>query len=308
MNGSDGPLFPLDDITFQTDRPETVIPAVFGEGLTIRRRRPVGGGSINRAEVLHLSDGTEVFLKTNSSSHSGLFTEEARGLRALATPEGPRVPRPVAIGLGGRHQILLMEYIPPGGRMKDFSLRLGRSLAALHRGRRNTACGFDRDNHIGSTPQINSWDTDWYRFFGEKRLLYQVHLTMERGYADGTMGKEVEGIVRKLPDLLPLPDDGEASLLHGDLWGGNVMSGPDGEPVLIDPAVYYGHREADLAMTELFGGFGREFFTAYTGEWPLEPGYPDRRDIYNLYHLLNHLNLFGTSYLSSCRSILRRYA
>ncbi len=286
----------VDSITFQTDTPETLIRAVLGEGLSIRQRRPVGGGSINRTEVLHLSNGTHLFLKSNSARHRGLFTEEARGLLALSTADGPGVPQPLAVGLGSERQILLLEYVSQGHRRPTFSKDLGHSLAALHRSRRNDACGFDSDNHIGSTPQMNGWDTDWHRFFGEKRLLFQVRLAAKQGYVDTSMEREVEALVSRLPDLLPAPDDDASSLLHGDLWGGNVMAGPDGEPFLIDPAVYYGHREADLAMTELFGGLGREFFDAYCEAWPLESGYSDRRDLYNLYHLLNHLNLFGTSY------------
>lgn len=299
--------FPIDDLLIDGENEHDAIAARFGPGVDISDRRSVGGGSINETSVVELSNGTTLFLKRNSATHRRLFEEEARGLRALTVDGGPRVPQPIALVLGSREQVLLMEYIDQGRRGSGYAAEFGRRLAHLHRTVRSTACGFDRDNHIGSTPQKNAWDDDWHRFFGALRLGYQVKLARDRGRADSEFVRSVERLVTKLPELLPKPDEGRPSLLHGDLWGGNAIVGPEGEPVLIDPAVYFGHREADLAMTELFGGFSREFYAGYRQEWPLEPGYEDRRDIYNLYHLLNHLNLFGGGYAGSCRSILRRY-
>lgn len=226
---------------------------------------------------------------------------------ALAQAEGPRVPRVLAFLEEGSDQLLLMEYIEPGSRGGDFHVRFGRALARLHRTNRNDRCGFYRDNHIGSTPQRNTWSSDWFRFFGEHRLLYQVNLARERGLADQQMMRRTENLVKQLPELLPGLDDNRPSLLHGDLWGGNYLVDRYGDPVLVDPAAYYGHREADLAMTGLFGGFSPAFYRAYQEEWPLEPGFDRRRDLYNLYHLLNHLNLFGSGYLAGCQAILRRF-
>ena len=217
------------------------------------------------------------------------------------------MPQPLALWSGAGEQFLLMEHIASAG-AGDYRRELGEQLAALHREARSDQCGFDQDNHIGLTPQRNSRDPDWHRFFGEARIGFQMELAVERGLVDSDMARKLEQIVHRLPDLLPPPDGDRPSLLHGDLWGGNVISGPAGEQVLIDPAVYFGHREADLAMTELFGGFGRQFMETYQATWPLEPGYSRRRDLYNLYHLLNHLNLFGRSYLGSCRSIIASYA
>jgi len=305
--GSSGPRVDIGDISFPGEPLETVIHRVSGNGVAVRSSRRIGGGSINEASRLTLTDGTELFLKRNASRHEGLFREEARGLRALRRAGRPRVPEPVAIGEDGGTQFLLLEYVATGRRGPDFPTALGEQLAALHRTVRSDRCGFDEDNHIGSTPQLNGWDPDWYRFFGEMRLVPQMERARAAGYADTAMERRLHRLVSRLPGLLPPLDPGGASLLHGDLWGGNVIAGPEGEPVLIDPAVYFGHREADLAMTELFGGFGSAFFRRYREVWPLEPGYDDRRDLYNLYHLLNHLNLFGTGYLGSCSAILRRY-
>lgn len=267
----------------------------------------VAGGSINRASRLELADGRTVFCKENSLRHAGLFEGEARGLVALRAADGPRVPEVYGYFDDGSSQFLLIEWIEPGRRDAAFFLRFGRELAAMHRANRSARCGFDRDNHIGATEQRNGWLDGWHEFFAERRIEFQVRLARDRGLLDAAAAASADRLASRLAGLLPDLDDGEASILHGDLWGGNYLVGDSGEPVLIDPAVYYGHREADLAMTELFGGFGGAFYTAYEEEWPLEPGYRDRRDIYNLYHLLNHLNLFGGSYLGQCLSILRRH-
>ncbi len=298
----------LEAITFDVRSLDRAVALLKGEGTTVRARHHAGGGSINDAAVLELADGSTLFLKQNSASHTGLFEEEARGLLALAEAEGPRVPRVLALFSDGHTQTFLMEYIASGRKGSGFFSRFGRDLARLHRTNRNDRCGFERDNHIGSTPQRNRWTRDWHAFFGEHRLLFQVELAQQRGHADTTMVRRTETLARKLPDLLPHVEDGRPSLLHGDLWGGNYMVDSEGQSVLIDPAVYYGHREADLAMTELFGGFSPEFYRAYREEWPLEPGYEKRRDLYNLYHLLNHLNLFGRGYLGSCQAILKRFS
>lgn len=305
--GEGTPVIDIADIQFDTANLDELIRILWGKDVAVLRRRPVGGGSINRTEAVDLTSERRIFVKTNTSDHTGLFEEEARGLRALHASGGPRIPVPYAIGTGTRDQILIMEYIAGGRKNPVFYRELGVSLATLHRMRRNRRCGFDRDNHIGETPQKNGWDGNWFRFFGEKRLIFQTRLARHRGYDDGRMERQAAKLVERLPDILPPLDDGTASLLHGDLWGGNIMAGEDGEPVLIDPAAYFGHREADLAMTRLFGGFGSDFYRSYHETWPLQPGFDERADVYNLYHLLNHLNLFGRSYLESCRSILRRF-
>jgi fructosamine-3-kinase len=181
---------------------------------------------------------------------------------------------------------------------------LGRGLAAQHRTTAETF-GLDHDNFCGSNAQINTPTDDWVTFFGERRLGYQMELVRSRGRLPGRRGDRLENLIAQLGNWLP--SHPPASLLHGDLWGGNWLVTAMGEPALIDPAVYYGHREADLAFTELFGGFPAAFYQAYQSAWPLDPGYEERKPLYNLYHLLNHLNLFGESYGGGVDSILQRY-
>lgn len=294
-------------ISIDADSVDAALRVVVGAGAEIVREHAVGGGSINRTQRLELRDGGSMFLKTNDRSHRDLFREEARGLIALGLADGPRVPRPRAVFETDRHQHLLLEWIAPGRPGAAFWERFGVSLAHLHRSNRAPACGFPADNHIGSTPQANGWRSDWHEFFAECRLIPQVERARSRGLADRALEQGVRRLAARLPDLLPGLEDGGASILHGDLWGGNYLVSEDGEPVLIDPAVYYGHREADLAMTELFGGFRPDFYRAYDATWSLAPGYRERRDIYNLYHLLNHLNLFGGAYGSQCRAVVRAF-
>ncbi|MCG8480094.1 MAG: fructosamine kinase family protein [Spirochaetales bacterium] len=287
---------------------DRAVAAVAGDGVTIRGTRPVGGGDINEARLLELSDGRRLFLKRNALSLTDLFLEEVRGLLALAECRAVRVPRPLALFSDRTHQHLVMEYIAPGARNGRFWATFGRALAQLHRAARSPRCGFFRDNYIGATRQTNDWSDDWYAFFAARRLVFQVRLARGRGLADEWMERATLRLAERVPELLPPLDDGEASLLHGDLWGGNTMADGEGNPVLIDPATYYGHREADVAMTQLFGGFPEAFFRAYDEAWPLPPGFAERRDIYNLYHLFNHLNLFGAGYAGSCKAILRRFS
>ncbi len=287
---------------------QQAIAQIAGDGVAVRSERSVGGGMINETRQLLLTNGESIFLKVNSRVHRDLFTEEARGLLALRKTEGPRIPAPLGLFEADDNQYLLMEWIPSGHATGDFWKRFGRALAQLHRANRSPRCGFSHDNHIGTTEQPNAWLVNWHEFFGERRLLFQVELARKHGRADAAMEQGVRKLITKLPELIPAVDEGGASILHGDLWGGNYMVSEKNEPVLIDPAVYYGHREADLAMTQLFGGFSPAFYDAYEVEWPLVPGYEQRRDIYNLYHLLNHLNLFGGSYAGSCRAIIRRFS
>lgn len=257
--------------------------------------------------VIELADGRLLFIKRDSGSGGrSTFAEEAAGVSALAQAPGPRVPEVYAYWDGESGRYLLMEYIPTGSGGPAVQERLGRELAELHRDvAANQQFGFSMDNFIGATEQPNPFTATWIEFFGVHRLRFQAHLALQRGRLDRATYELAERLIAQLPQLIDEP--AHPSLLHGDLWGGNYLATPDGQPVLIDPAVYYGHREADLAMTELFGGFGRRFYSAYHEAYPLEPGYEQRRDIYNLYHLLNHLNLFGGSYRSSVQHTLSRY-
>lgn len=296
----------LEDLRLSVRSLDQAVQLLFDTGLS-GAGRSLGGGSINRARRIDLDDGRALFVKENSLSHRGLFAEEARGLMALRAASGPRVPEVYGFFDDGRSQFLLLEWIEQGSRGADFFTRFGRELAEMHRTNRAPSCGFDHHNHIGATEQQNGRLDDWHEFFAVRRIGFQVRLARDRGLLDRATATRADRLSSRFPELLPLPDGGEPSILHGDLWGGNYLVDDREAPVLIDPAVYYGHREADLAMTELFGGFGADFYRAYEDEWPLEPGYRERRDLYNLYHLLNHLNLFGSSYHGQCASIIRRF-
>jgi len=263
------------------------------------------GGCINSTFLLSLSGGKKFFIKENSRSPRNMFQAEAEGLIALAEEFPLKVPLPLALGKDGSEDFLIMEYIHSAAKAGNFWVQFGSALAGMHKKGRNGQFGFSCDNYIGSTKQINDRMSCWTEFFCEKRLLFQMELARSRNLADKSISDGVEKICRNITSLLPEPD--YASLLHGDLWSGNYMADDRGAAVLIDPAVYYGHREADLAMTELFGGFNRTFYTAYNETFPIDKGYGKRKDLYNLYHMLNHLNLFGSSYSGSVRSILSSY-
>lgn len=288
-------------------------------GATLVDSRGVGGGSINRAERVALSDGRSVFVKSNPAPLPRMFACEVAGLAALHAAAGDdlRIPRPLGYG-DDPLPFIVLEHIESGRGEGDFSARLGRGLAALHRrsveqhrsdAEAGQRYGFEADNYIGATPQENGWSDDWVAFFRERRLGFQLRLAQRNGFG-GELQRLGGTLLDRLDELIGAPGetDEPACLLHGDLWGGNYLCDDRGQPVLIDPAVYYGRREAELAMTTLFGGFDRHFYAAYEEAWPLQPGSDERLEIYKLYHLLNHLNLFGGGYLGSCLSILRRFA
>lgn len=274
--------------------------------LDIAERRPLGGGCIAKTERIVTTSGKVYCLKQHSGGEgAAMFEAEAEGLRALANQDGPRVPNVEAVWSEGNAAFLLTEFIETGRQGKGFWSDFGARLARLHAEHRVDSFGFHANNYIGSTPQKNDWRSDWREFFAELRLGYQIRLARTSGLADAKMVGNVESIMRRVNELLVEPE--YPSVLHGDLWGGNYLCDENGTAAIIDPATYYGHREADLAMTELFGGFGREFYSAYEREWPLQPGYAERRDLYNLYHMLNHLNLFGGAYRSAVRRICAAY-
>ena len=264
------------------------------------RTRPVGGGCISNGQILETRSGATFFLKTNASVPADMFAREAEGLHALTVPDGPRVPRVYLHGA----DFILLEDLAPAPRTRGYWPDFGRKLAALHN---HTAdrFGFGHDNYIGSTPQINTWTADGYEFFAEHRLRYQGMLAHRRGLLFAADLRAIDRLIARLPDLIPAQPP---SLLHGDLWSGNAITDSEGAPAIIDPAAHYGWAEAELAMTALFGAFPAAFYRAYEEVHPLEPGYPARYPIYNLYHLLNHLNIFGRGYLGQVQSILHRYA
>ena len=279
----------------------TQIAAASGEPFHPKQPRQVGGGCINAAAVL--ADGDQRwFVKLNDASRLGMFEAEHDGLAAMAATASIRVPRPLCCGTAARQAFIAMEYIPLGGSGGATTARAGEALAAMHRSTAE-AHGWHRDNTIGSTPQPNRRDADWVRFWSEHRLGFQLGLAARNGYG----GRLQERGARLLEHIGALLDHAPApSLLHGDLWGGNFSGDDQGNPVIFDPACYYGDREADIAMTELFGGFGSRFYAAYNAAWPLEAGYETRKSLYNLYQILNHLNLFGGGYGSQAERMIDR--
>ena len=262
--------------------------------------RPVRGGDINAAWRLE-TDGGALFVKTGPAAAYDMFDAEADGLAELGGVGVVRVPDVVAVGTTKRDAFIAMEWLDLEGKSARAEQQLGAQLAALHR-HVERRFGWYRDNTIGLTPQLNSWCADWVDFFRRERLDYQLELAARNGHS-----AELQSLGRRLSDglgALFVDYEPQPSLLHGDLWGGN-WAVADGGPVLIDPAVYYGDRESDLAMTQLFGGFGVAFYRAYEDAWPLETGSGARLTLYQLYHLLNHLNLFGSSYLGSVLTNLK---
>ncbi len=274
--------------------------------VTIDSAATVGGGCIANACRLE-TDTAPFFLKYGDEEVARTFPGEAAGLEALGAADSPlEVPSVVetASPTTDRPGFLIMEWINSGRKGRRFWKRFGEGLAALHR-RTADEYGFEQDNFIGRLPQYNEWTDKWPAFFREQRLAPQVEMARDRDRWRSDWERSLEALYRRLPDLLPTTP--EPSVLHGDLWKGNYMVTAVGDPALIDPATYFGHREADLAMTELFGGYDDAFYDAYRSTWGLEPDYETRRDIYNLYHLINHLNHFGGGYASSVESTLKRF-
>jgi len=267
---------------------------------SIRDRQSVGGGCINQGAVITTEKGRSFFVKTNRSAPPELFPREAEGLQALDVEEGPRVPDV----FHAEEHFIILEYLDPSPKSEKYWTVFGKQLAHLHH-HTHHQFGFHHDNYIGSTPQINTWEEDGFEFFARHRLLYQAALGRDKGRLTSGDVQKVETVARRLSELVP-PQ--ESSLIHGDLWTGNAITDHQGDPAIIDPAAHYGWGEAELAMTTLFGSFPDRFYRAYEDHRDLERGYRERFPVYNLYHLLNHVNLFGGSYLSQVRRVLSKYA
>ena len=265
----------------------------------IERAVPAAGGCIHRCYVLE-GAGRKFFVKTNDRSQLDNFVAEADGLTALAAA-GARVPSPLCLGESGTQAFLVLEHLEL--RESGDHAALGRALAALH-SVRGDSYGWHRDNFIGRTSQINKRSSSWNDFWRNARLAPQLELARMNGLENGLLRKG-DRLISMLPQLLA-GHAPAASLLHGDLWGGNVGFLADGAPVLFDPAAYFGDREADLAMTELFGGFPPVFYSAYREAAPLDRGYAVRKELYNLYHVLNHANLFGGGYAAQAERVIER--
>lgn len=262
----------------------------------------VGGGCVNETYRIEGS-GQRFFVKLNNANSLDMFAAEAAGLQEIHGSRTLRVPMPVCWEKNRFKAWLVLEYLSMGGVTAADATALGSGLAAMHR-LSSQKFGWERENTIGATPQINEFSSDWVSFWREFRLGYQLKLAQVNGYS-GKLQTQGEQLMVRLESFFPGPKPA-ASLLHGDLWSGNYGFDSAGQPVLFDPAVYYGDRETDIAMTELFGGFSAIFYAAYREAYPLDPGYATRKTLYNLYHILNHLNLFGGGYLHQAEQMMRR--
>lgn len=281
----------------------SVLKEVLGHKTKVISSSIKSGGCINNAIDLYTTKG-RFFLKWNDRAPEDMFRKEAAGLELLGKSGKVRVPQPIHFGKIGNKSFLVLESIQPGRPAGNHWEDLGRNLALMHQSYVADRYGLEYDNYIGRLIQKNRFHDSWIDFFVEERLEVQLLFALEQREVDERFADRYRKFYDRLPSLLP---KSPPSLLHGDLWSGNVMTGPDGSAWLIDPAVYYGHREIELAFTRMFGGFGSDFYTAYHEFWPLEPGFEDRVDIYNIYPSMVHVNLFGTSYLGGVEHVLNKY-
>lgn len=259
----------------------------------------IGGGSINESFCVTSSRGRSFFVKTHSSAPDNMFFSEAAGLKALEKTQTFCIPKVRCV----EDTFLLLDHIPETKKSPSYWQEFGQSLASLHRQTSNEF-GYEIDNYCGLTPQINTPTENGWEFFAQQRLLFQGQLAYDHQRINGGLMQSLEKLCNRLSSLIPSQP---ASLIHGDLWSGNALIGPLGQPALIDPAVYYGWAEAELAMTCLFGGFPDEFYSAYESCSSLPAHWRDRTDLYNLYPLLNHLNLFGGGYLARVEAVIHKY-
>lgn len=290
---------------------ESAISTIYGSGVKVAGSSRIAGGDINKAYKLALSNGSRVFMKSNTKENASFFDAEIAGLNAIAKTKTIGTPRVLGSGTdegGAGCSFLLLEFIDCKSQISNCWETFAHQLAAMHQAAtadlvNGGKYGFACDNYIGARPQINTACDSWITFFRDYRLKPQFK--QAASYFDTADLKKIEKLLGKIEKILVEPK--RPSLLHGDLWSGNVIAGNDGRLWLIDPAVYVGQAEADIAMTELFGGFPQAFYDAYKESGLLQPEYARRRDMYNLYHLLNHLNIFGRTYLSPVRRIIEEY-
>ena len=294
------------------------ITTLFGENVQIERGFPVQGGDINKSYGIQLSNGNLLFMKSNEKSKVDFFVKEAHNIKAIAKTNTIATPKILGFGTEDGEEVgysfLLLDFVELGNLDANFWENFAENLGNMHKSTTEAFIskedlgegkifGFYEDNYIGKTKQINSPKKTWVDFFRENRLAPQFK--MAEKYFSTEDSKLIDKLLDNLADFLIEPRS--PSLLHGDLWAGNVMCDTKTQAMLIDPACYVGHPEADIAMTELFGGFSDRFYAAYKNTGLLQPQYEERRDLYNLYHLLNHLNMFGESYLPAVKSILEKY-
>ena len=290
----------------------------YGVDIKLTRSFRLAGGDVNKAYGIELSNGVDIFMKANEKDNVDFFIQEANNLEAISKTNSIGTPEVVALGTDNGEDVgysfLLLKYVPEDNKTNLFWENLARSLANMHKAEterflpkdklaKGCKFGFLQDNYIGRTKQINTPTKSWIEFFRDNRLLPQFKLAQK--YFENDEIKNFEKLIDKISDFLIEPE--KPSLLHGDLWSGNILCGKNETPYLIDPACYVGHPEADIAMTELFGGFNPVFYSVYKEEGLLQDDYVSRRDLYNLYHVLNHVNLFGQSYLGAAKAIIKKY-
>ncbi|MDZ7716211.1 MAG: fructosamine kinase family protein [Balneolaceae bacterium] len=274
-------------------------------GSKIISTQSVSGGSINQAAKIEVKNVGHCFLKWNTSTNPDMFNKEAKGLKLLSSAETNLIIPEVIIKGKTVDNIgfLLLEFLPEERRTANAPRSFGENLARLHK---HTAekFGLDHDNYIGRLHQSNTRHKSWSDFFIEERIMPQLKMGADSGYFSSQDRQAFQNLFRQIPDIFP----GEPpSLLHGDLWSGNYFYTDSGKAAIFDPAVYYGSREIELSFTRLFGGFSAGFYEAYDQSHPLEAGFDNRIDIYNLYPLLVHTNLFGSSYASQVKSIVKKF-
>lgn len=265
----------------------------------IEKSRPVSGGCINQGYAV-TGNGLIYFVKINQANQEAMFAAEALGLKQIHATQTIRVPEPICWGIAEKSSYLVLEWLEFGGGNSQSWEKMGQNLARLHQVSLSDRFGWQCNNTIGSTPQINTISNNWADFFAHQRIGYQLRLAKERGGNFPDEDQVIPAISEILSQHQPHP-----SLVHGDLWSGNAAITVDGEPVILDPATYWGDREVDLAMTELFGGFPAAFYRGYNDVFPLDAGYQQRKTLYNLYHILNHFNLFGGGYASQANRMLQ---
>ncbi len=271
-----------------------------GQEFAIATTNSVSGGCINQGYKVK-GNNREYFVKLNDASQVEMFAAEALGLKQMYATQTITVPEPVCWGMAANSSYIVLQWLDLGGGNKQSWTEMGRQLATMHREGTSQDFGWERNNTIGSTPQVNSWMDNWADFFAEQRIGYQLKLAKRRGGSFPDTKQVVDAVKAKLAVRQPQP-----SLVHGDLWSGNAAIGKDGTPIIFDPATYYGDRETDIAMTELFGGFPTAFYNGYNEAWQLDSGYRQRKNIYNLYHVLNHFNLFGGGYGNQAQRIIQQ--
>jgi len=282
---------------------ETAISDATGREAQFENYRIAAGGSINDSRIVSLRDGREFFVKTHAraASYPGMFAAEYESLSLLADAGMIRVPQPVVYG----DNFIVLESFAEGTRKPDWAELTGRQLALLHRKTIHEKFGFERDNYLGTTQQPNSWTDNWLGFWRDQRLGWQLNLFARKTDTNDPLLELGDRLLVRLDELLGSIKEPPV-LLHGDLWSGNAAADENGDPIIFDPASYYGHREAEIGMMRLFGGFGPRCEAAYGEVWPFEAGAEERICLYRLYHELNHLNLFGRSYYQACIASMKQ--